>query len=182
MDRWGRLGCGFVLMSLVIACMAGCSTVKNQHERGQTENTEVVKQTFVYQSPAGSPCYYERFRWIIFFDPHSSRIKSMYRYQVEKLTKQLVDYPMMKININGYVDDAEGSKRGLLSQARADAIMNVSVKEYGFDPRRMSAQGYGYVSPQGITESETRGEKRALNRRVEVRNDETTPVVERSCL
>jgi len=185
MDMWHLKR--VIVTGLVVACVAGCATVKDNPDQSQATEKRIVKVIPPSTFPP-YPCnhaYNETLTWRIFFDPQSSKIKDMYRPEFQKLLNMLSAYPEMKIKINGYDDDLEVRQKGLLSQARAEVIMNALVKDYGIDPNRMSAQGYGYVLSPNMrlsADPKAREAVRALTRRVEVRNDESVPVLTHSCI
>lgn len=79
----------------------------------------------------------------------------------------LVQYPALQVEVAGHTDavgTAASNQR--LSEARAAAVRSYLIEQFGLDPARITAQGYGEASP--IAENDT-PTGRALNRRVEFR-------------
>ncbi len=100
----------------------------------------------------------------IYFDLDSAEIKPEYYPEIEKFARYLKENPHIKIEIQGHTDSSGSDEYNLiLSQKRAEAVKKVLVEEFGIDPDRIVAKGYGETMP--IASNDT-PEGRAKNRRV----------------
>jgi len=99
------------------------------------------------------------------FDLESAEIKPTMFYDLDKVSRFLLDNPDFKLRISGHTDSYGTPEYNLqLSKDRAEAIMEYIIY-FGNVPRaRVDAEGYGSTDPivEEITE-----EDRQLNRRVE---------------
>ena len=99
------------------------------------------------------------------FDLESAEIKPVMFYDLDKVSRFLLDNPDFKLRISGHTDSYGTPEYNLeLSKARANAIMEYIIY-FGNVPRaRVEAEGYGSSMPivEEITEDD-----RQLNRRVE---------------
>jgi OmpA-OmpF porin, OOP family len=98
------------------------------------------------------------------FDSGKTVVKSEYKAEIAEVAALLKQYPGTKAEIQGHTD-ASGKKASndQLSQARADAVKDVLVKEMGVDASRVTAKGYG--SSQPVADNTT-AEGKTKNRRV----------------
>jgi len=102
------------------------------------------------------------------FDPNSTVVKREYYPELKKIAEYLKANPDVKIEIQGHTDRTPKSSYSYnmkLSQKRAEAVKRVLVEEFGIDPDRIIAKGYGYTRPIASNDTE---EGRAKNRRVEI--------------
>ncbi|HCT41364.1 MAG TPA: HAD family hydrolase [Moraxellaceae bacterium] len=84
--------------------------------------------------------------------------------EIERVASLLKQYPSTKVEIQGHTDSSgKKASNDKLSQARADAVKNVLVSDFGVDAARVTATGYG--SSQPVADNKTK-EGRAENRRV----------------
>ncbi len=85
--------------------------------------------------------------------------------QLDVLAQFLKDNPTLQIALVGHTDSV-GSLNGNIrvSRARAQAVKDRLVKDYGADASRIEAQGAGYLSPVASNLTE---DGRSANRRVE---------------
>jgi outer membrane protein OmpA-like peptidoglycan-associated protein len=99
------------------------------------------------------------------FDLESAEIKPIMFYDLDKVSRFLMDNPDFKLRISGHTDSYGTPEYNLeLSKGRANAIMEYIIY-FGNVPRaRIDAEGYGSTMP--IVEELTE-EDRQLNRRVE---------------
>lgn len=83
-----------------------------------------------------------------------------------ELVQFLGDNPKRSAILVGHTDGS-GSLDGnvALSRKRAGAVMQELVEVYGIDPKRLSAEGIGYLSPRASNDT---ADGRKQNRRVEV--------------
>lgn len=100
----------------------------------------------------------------VFFDTNKSVIKQQYRPEIERVAVKMREYPNATARIEGHTD-IRGSRRlnDRLSLARANAVRDMLVSQYGVDSGRISTIGYAYTRP--IAPNNT-AEGMALNRRV----------------
>lgn len=100
----------------------------------------------------------------VFFDTNKSVIKQQYRPEIARVAEKMREYSNANARIEGHTD-IRGSRRlnDRLSLARANAVKDMLVREYGIDSGRISTIGYAYTRP--IAPNNT-PEGMALNRRV----------------
>ena len=99
------------------------------------------------------------------FDSGKSIVKSQYNPEIERFANFLKENQGVKVEIQGHTDNvgnAVANKK--LSEARAEAIREKLIKEYGIASDRITAKGYGEEKP--IASNDT-PEGRLANRRVE---------------
>jgi outer membrane protein OmpA-like peptidoglycan-associated protein len=102
----------------------------------------------------------------IYFDFNQATIKPESNPELKVLKEMLEASPNMKIEIGGhtdYVGTAEYNK--ILSQKRAQAVVNYLIHQGGISPDRIRAVGYGKEHPLASNDDENEG--RELNRRTE---------------
>lgn len=100
----------------------------------------------------------------ILFDTSKSVVKDEFKGDIEEVAKLAQQYPTAFIEIQGHTDSSGNANlNNRLSQARADAVKNVLINEYGIDAGRLTATGYGSSEP--VADNAT-AEGRAKNRRV----------------
>lgn len=98
------------------------------------------------------------------FDSGKSVVKDADKAEVAKLAALLKGYPTAVAEVQGYTDSkGNKAKNQKLSQARADAIKNSLVKDFGIDAGRVTAKGYGSANP--VADNKT-AEGQAQNRRI----------------
>jgi len=97
------------------------------------------------------------------YDTDKAEIKPKYFKEIEKIADFMKKYPQLKGNIEGHTDNVGGPRYNMmLSQKRAENVMNMLIDKYGIDKSRLSAKGYGLTRP--LTTNETK-EGRQKNRR-----------------
>lgn len=99
----------------------------------------------------------------VYFDTDKAVVKPAYNGEIEAVAKLLKEFPNAKVEVQGHTD-ARGSDsyNQKLSQARADAVAQVLVEQYGIAADRVASKGYGESQPVA---DNTTAEGRAKNRR-----------------
>ena len=86
--------------------------------------------------------------------------------ELDELADMLIDYPLMRIEVEGHTDDVGSDASNLtLSEARAKAVVDF-LRDRKVEKERIGWKGYGETKPLVPNDSE---EHQALNRRVEFR-------------
>lgn len=82
------------------------------------------------------------------FATGKAKIAPQYRDELEKVANFMKEYPQVKGVIEGHTDN-KGSKalNDRLSQERAQSVKNYLTKEFGIEPSRLQAKGYGFSKP-----------------------------------
>jgi len=102
----------------------------------------------------------------IYFDTGKSEVKSESQAALQEVAKLLAHDPALNVLVVGHTDSVgqlEANQK--LSQARAEAVVQALVREFGVAATRLKAQGAGAIAP--VTTNRTE-EGRAKNRRVEL--------------
>ncbi|HUB80841.1 MAG TPA: OmpA family protein [Bryobacteraceae bacterium] len=101
----------------------------------------------------------------IHFDTDSDRLEPDSAPVLKQVVSGLAKNPNLKLEIDGYTDSVGDAAHNLdLSKRRAEAVRSVLVAQFGIDPSRLSAGGFGPDKPIGSNDSP---DGRAQNRRVE---------------
>jgi len=106
------------------------------------------------------------------FDSEKSVIKPEHYAELKTVADFLLEFPEATGEIAGHTANArfaeKDSEKNIsnirLSQRRADNIRNYLIKNFGIDPKRITAVGYGAMKP--VTDNKTE-ESRRKNRRIE---------------
>ncbi|QQS73948.1 MAG: OmpA family protein [Flavobacteriales bacterium] len=86
--------------------------------------------------------------------------------ELDELADMLIDYPLMRIEVEGHTDDVGSDASNLtLSEDRAKAVVDF-LRDRKVEKERIGWKGYGETKPLVPNDSE---EHQALNRRVEFR-------------
>jgi len=102
---------------------------------------------------------------VLDFDTDKSEINPRYRGEIAKVGDFMKSYPTTTAVIEGHTDNLGSEENNLkLSQARAQAVVDYLVQNFGIDAGRLSAKGYG--SSRRIAYNGT-AEGRAKNRRID---------------
>jgi len=102
----------------------------------------------------------------IFFDTGKAAVKPESKPAFEEITKLLKKDPSLKIYVVGHTDSVGRFDANMdLSRRRAEAVVNVLVKQYGLNPGRLKAHGVGPLVPASANSTD---EGRSKNRRVEL--------------
>lgn len=108
-----------------------------------------------------------RVKLLVNFDNNKAIVKSEFLPEIEKMADVLKTYPDVSLVIEGHSSKAgTDAYNKVISQKRADAIVNVLVNEFGISSSRLSSVGYG--SERLLDQSNSR-EASALNRRIEAK-------------
>ena len=101
----------------------------------------------------------------VLFDTGKSDLRSDAREALAKLSGIVLNYPSLKLNIEGHTDSTGGPELNqTLSEERANSVRDYLIGQ-GLDARSLSALGFGMNNP--VADNST-GEGRQKNRRVEI--------------
>lgn len=104
------------------------------------------------------------FKHSIYFSSNDSKITKNNFEALNEITKLLVNYPSLDININGYSDSIGDENQNLiLSQERAKSVSNLLLQN-NVDSHQINTQGFGENHLKNCTSSEDT----KLNRRVDL--------------
>jgi outer membrane protein OmpA-like peptidoglycan-associated protein len=112
---------------------------------------EVVRHDTVYvkvQPTAVTKTISKEFAKDVFFTINQTKVKDFnQKATIAEAADFLKAYPASKLNIDGYADKNTGTKAVnlKLSKARAQAVADYLVKEYGIDANRLIVTGHGIV-------------------------------------
>lgn len=102
----------------------------------------------------------------LYFDTGKAEVKPESRPQLEEMAKLLRGQPTLQVFIVGHTDNQGGFEANLLlSQQRAQAVVDALVREHRVEARRLLARGVANLSPVATNESD---DGRSRNRRVEL--------------
>ncbi|MET0069687.1 MAG: DUF4892 domain-containing protein [Candidatus Thiodiazotropha sp.] len=102
----------------------------------------------------------------VYFDTDKADLKPTSKPTLDEVGRLLRDNAELKILVVGHTDNAgELEYNVLLSQRRAQAVINALVNDYGINAGRLHAFGAGMYAPVASNSNE---QGRALNRRVEL--------------
>ncbi len=116
----------------------------------------------------------ERRELKILFPNDSSYLAPQYYGQIEELAGFMRQFPNTAVTIEGHCSRTGGYDYNMdLSQRRANAVTEVLVQQYGIEPGRLKAIGFGYNNHVDPSDSPEAHDK---NRRViaEIVGDDTT--------
>ncbi len=110
----------------------------------------------------------------VLFDTNKATLKPESFVDIERLAKAMKEYATTKVVIEGHTDSSgDNALNKSLSEARAKAVADALVSQYGIDASRVSSVGYGEDKP--IADNST-AEGRSQNRRVQAEISETVQV------
>ncbi|GFE60663.1 OmpA family protein [Geobacter sp. AOG2] len=120
------------------------------------------------------------------YDINKADIRPQYHDEVAKVGDFMKKYPTTTAVIEGYADEVGSDDYNMqLSQQRAESVVKSLEKDFGIDPSRLSAKGYGKARP--IADNATDAGKQR-NRRIDAIIDcaldvkELVPPPERLCM
>lgn len=127
-----------------------------------TEYAEINRDLYLVPIEEGSVAELNN----ISFDYKSAVLRIESFPELNRITTMLVESPSMTIEIGGHTDAVASLQYNqVLSEERADAVVQYIVKRGKIDINRLFPKGYGEVKPIAPNETE---EGRAQNRRVEI--------------
>jgi OOP family OmpA-OmpF porin len=98
------------------------------------------------------------------FDFDKYNIKTIYEDDCKRIANFLKQFPDKTIEIDGHTDSMGDPEYNMkLSQRRADNAREHLIKNYGIDPQRITAKGFGETRPVASNDTE---QGRQQNRRV----------------
>ena len=101
------------------------------------------------------------------FDTDKTEIKPESKGTLDEVASLLKIDRSLKLVISGHTDNVGDKARNMkLSEARAQAVVQALVTNYGIDPKRLIPKGYGDTRPVAPN---TTDDNKAKNRRVELR-------------
>jgi OOP family OmpA-OmpF porin len=120
------------------------------------------------------------------FDIDKSDIRPQYHDEVAKVGDFMKKYPTTTAVIEGYTDEVGGDDYNMrLSQRRAESVVKYLEDNFGIDPSRLSAKGFGETAPTATNATDAGKQK---NRRINAIIDcavnvkELSPPPERLCM
>jgi len=103
----------------------------------------------------------------ILFDTDQAVVKPESKPTLDEIAKLLRNNSSLKLEVAGHTDNTGTAQHNLLlSQERAQAVVQALVKNYAITAARLQAKGYGDTKPLAPNDTER---NRANNRRVELR-------------
>ncbi len=101
----------------------------------------------------------------ILFDTDRATLKADSAKQLQHVLKLLIDYPALKLEVQGHTDDQGSDEHNLeLSRQRAETVV-AYLALFGIDRERLEPKGYGESRPVAPNTTEA---GRSQNRRVEL--------------
>lgn len=102
----------------------------------------------------------------IHFDTNKAEVKPESKPALEEIAKLMKQESALRLKVVGHTDMTGALDANMkLSQARAEAIVQVLVAQYGITSSRLKGHGVGPLAPVASNDTE---EGRAKNRRVEL--------------
>jgi OOP family OmpA-OmpF porin len=117
--------------------------------------------------PAAEPTP-DRMKYCVYldieFDINKSDIRPQYHNEVAKVGDFMKKYPTTTAVIEGYTDEVGNDDYNMqLSQRRAESVVKSLVDNFGIDPSRLTAKGYGKTAPAADNATDAGKQK---NRRI----------------
>jgi outer membrane protein OmpA-like peptidoglycan-associated protein len=102
----------------------------------------------------------------IFFDTGRATLKAESAPALEQVAKLLREQAQLQLYVVGHTDSQGQFQQNMsLSRARAEAVMQALVRDYGISASRLEAHGVGPLVPASTNRQEG---GRSQNRRVEI--------------
>ncbi|KAB0663794.1 OmpA family protein [Oryzomonas japonica] len=132
------------------------------------EVTPQPEEAAILAVPAAEPTP-ERMKYCVSldieFDINRADIRPQYHDEVAKVGEFMKRNPTTTATIEGYADEVGSADYNMqLSQRRAESVVKSLTNDFGIDPSRLSAKGYGKAKP--IADNATDAGKQK-NRRIE---------------
>jgi OOP family OmpA-OmpF porin len=110
----------------------------------------------------------ERMKYCVYldieFDIDKSDIRPQYHDEVAKVGDFMKKYPTTTAVIEGYTDEVGRADYNMkLSQRRAESVVKYLEDDFGIDPSRLSAKGFGETAPSADNSTDSGKQK---NRRI----------------
>lgn len=103
----------------------------------------------------------------IYFDTDQTVIKAESAATLNEIANLLKIDRSLKLEVSGHTDNSGAHDHNMaLSQGRAQAVVTALTRQYGIDPTRLVAKGYGETKPVVPNSS---ADNMAKNRRVQLR-------------
>jgi len=123
----------------------------------------VAPEPVIAPIPAAEPTP-ERMKYCVFldieFDIDKSDIRPQYNDEVAKVGDFMKKYPTTTAVIEGYTDDVGDADYNMkLSQRRAESVVKSLEDNFGIDPSRLTAKGYGETRPTADNSTEAGKQK-----------------------
>lgn len=155
---WGESGCGGDAEDGTCATITHRVVRVADMEQVVTLTAEQIGSSI---ADAGKAVFYG-----IYFDSGQSVIKPESAPTLAEMAKWLQGNPQVRVYIVGHTDmQGDVGQNRTLSRARAEAVVNALVTEYGLSLERLAAEGAGPFAP---VSNNTTEQGRAQNRRVEM--------------
>ena len=157
-------------------------------KKGAAAATETAQEAPLEQVPAAEPTPGHHKYCVTLhgeFDIDRAIIRPENRDEVATVGDFMKKYPTTTAVIEGHSDNVGSYNHNMvLSQRRAESVVNYLVENFGIDRTRLVAKGYGFSRP--VAENST-DEGRQKNRRIEAIIDcaldvQQIPPVERLCI
>ena len=120
------------------------------------------------------------------FDINKAAIRPQYHDEVAKVGDFMKKHPTTTAVIEGYTDEVGSDDYNMqLSQQRAESVVQSLVDNFGIDPSRLSAKGYGKTRPTADNSTDAGKQKnRRINAIIDCAVDvkELAPPPERLCM
>ena len=100
----------------------------------------------------------------VLFETDKSVVQPEYYSKISEVAEFMAQYPNTMVTIEGHTDSrASEQYNQALSQRRVDAVKEVLIAQFGIDPERLNAIGYGESQPRATNDTAA---GRQLNRLV----------------
>jgi OOP family OmpA-OmpF porin len=102
----------------------------------------------------------------VYFDTDKTAVKPESKATLDEIGTLMKSDTSLKLELSGHTDNTGSKDHNMtLSQGRADAVVKALTTQYGIDPKRLVAKGYGDTRPVAPNTNEA---GKAKNRRVEL--------------